>query len=132
MEVGEKTGKRGFAVNRCTEFTLGTRYVYVKERQFPVTLNFRSERYIGVLLVEIFKEKRYVVQGSEKKKAVINISSVEYRLERRRAALVSDLFMNTLAKSGPNGLPIATPSTCWYKRPLKIKLQFITDSDRSL
>ena len=31
MEVGEKTGKRGFAVNRCTEFTLGTRYVYVKE-----------------------------------------------------------------------------------------------------
>ena len=64
MEVGEKTGKRGFAVNRCTEFTLGMRYVYVKERQFPVTLNFRSERYIGVLLVEIFKEKRYVVQGS--------------------------------------------------------------------
>ena len=38
MEVGEKTGKRGFAVNRCTEFALGTRYVYVKERQFPVTL----------------------------------------------------------------------------------------------
>ena len=63
MEVGEKTGKRGFAVNRCTEFTLGTRYVYVKKRQFPVTLKFRSERYIGVLLVEIFKEKRYVVQG---------------------------------------------------------------------
>ena len=24
MEVGEKTGKREFAVNRCTEFTLGT------------------------------------------------------------------------------------------------------------
>ena len=46
--------------------------------------NLRSERYIGVLLVEIFKEKRYVAQGSEKKKAVINISSVEYRLERRR------------------------------------------------
>ena len=93
MEVGEKTGKRGFAVNRCTEFALGTRYVYVKERQFPVTLNLRSERYIGVLLVEIFKEKRYVVQGSEKKKAVINISSVEYRLERRRTVLEPDLFM---------------------------------------
>ena len=81
MEVGEKTGKRGFAVNRCTEFTLGTRYVYVKER------------YIGVLLVEKFKEKRYVVQGSEKKKAVINISSVEYRLERRMTVLEPDLFM---------------------------------------
>ena len=92
MEVGEKTGKHGFAVNRCTEFTLGTRYVYVKERQFPVTLNFRSERYIGVLLVEIFKEKRYVVQRSEKKKAVINISSGEYRLERRRTVLEPDLF----------------------------------------
>ena len=39
--------------------------------------------------------------------------------------------MNTLAKSGPNGLPIATPSTCWYKRLLKTKWQFITDSDRS-
>ena len=87
MEVGEKTGKRGFAVNRCTEFALGTRYVYVKERQFPVTLNLGSEHYIGVLLVEKFREKRYVVQGSEKKKAVINISSVEYRLERRRTVL---------------------------------------------
>ena len=65
MEVGEKAGKRRFAVNRCTEFTLGTRYVYDEELQFPVTLNLRSERYIGVLLVEIFKEKRYVVQGSE-------------------------------------------------------------------
>ena len=63
MEVGEKTGKRGFAVNRCTEITLGTRYVYVKERQLPVTLNIRSERYIGVLLVEIFKEKRYVARS---------------------------------------------------------------------
>ena len=95
MEVGEKTGKRGFAVNRCTEFALGTRYVYVKKWQFPVTLelNLRSERYIGVLLVEKFKEKRYVVQGSEKKKAVINISSVEYRLERRRTVLGPDLFM---------------------------------------
>ena len=27
MEVGEKTSKRGFAVNRCIKFTLGTRYV---------------------------------------------------------------------------------------------------------
>ena len=27
MEVGEKTSKRGFAVNRCIEFILGTRYV---------------------------------------------------------------------------------------------------------
>ena len=93
MEVGEKTGKRGFAVNRCTEFTLETRYVYVNERQFPVTLNFRSERYIGVLLVEIVNEKRYAVQGSERKKAVISISSVEYRLERRRAVLEPDLVM---------------------------------------
>ena len=57
MEVGEKISKRGFAVNRCTEFTLRTRYVYVKERQFPITLNLRGEGYIGVLLVEIFKEK---------------------------------------------------------------------------
>ena len=93
MGVGEKISKRGFAVNRCTEFTLGTRYVYVKERQFPVTFNLRSEGYIGVLLVEIFKEKSYVVQGSEKKKAVINISSVEYRLERRMTVLEPDLFM---------------------------------------
>ena len=37
--------------------------------------------------------------------------------------------MNTLAKSGPKGLPIATPSTCWYRWPLKIKWQFFTDSD---
>ena len=51
MEVGDKTGKRGFAVNRCTEFALATRYVFVKERQFPVTLNLRSERYIGVQLL---------------------------------------------------------------------------------
>ena len=93
MEVGEKTGKRGFAVNRCTEFALGTRYVYVKEWQFPITLNLRSERYTGVLLVEKFKEKKYVVQGSEKKKAVVNILSVEYRLERRRTVLEPDLFM---------------------------------------
>ena len=93
MEFREKTGKRGPAVNRCTEFTLGTRYVYIKERQFPVTLNLRSEGYIGVLLVEKFKEKRYVVQGSEEKKAVINISSVEYRFERRRTVLEPDLLM---------------------------------------
>ena len=93
MEVGGKTSKRGFAVNRCTKFTLGTRYVYVKERQLPITFNLRGESYIGVLLVEIFKEKRYVVLGSKKKKAVINISSVEYRLERTRRALEPDLFM---------------------------------------
>ena len=93
MEVGEKTSKRGFAVNRCTEFTLGTRYVYVKERQLPVTFNLRGENYIGVLLVEIFKEKRYVVQRSEKQKAVINKSSVEYRLEGRRTVLEPDLSM---------------------------------------
>ena len=60
MEVGEKTSKRGFAVNRCIEFTLGTRYIC------PVTFNLRGEGYIGVLLVEIFKEKRYVVRGLEK------------------------------------------------------------------
>ena len=35
--------------------------------------------------------------------------------------------MNTLAKSGPNGLPIATPSTCWYRWPLKIKWQLATE-----
>ena len=93
MEVGEKTVKRGFAVNRCTEFTLGTRYVYVKEWQFPVTFIFRVEGYIGVPLVEKFKEKRLRGSGSEKKKAVINISSVEYRLERRRTVLEPDLFM---------------------------------------
>ena len=93
MEVGKKTSKRRFAVNRCIEFTLGTRYVYVKERQLPVTFNLRDESFIGVLLVEIFKKKRYVVQGSEKKRAVINISSVEYRLERRRTVLEPDLFM---------------------------------------
>ena len=72
MEVGEETSKRGFAVNRCIEFTLGTRYVYVKERQLPVTFNLRGEGYIGVLLVEIFKEKRYVVQGSEKNHVPLN------------------------------------------------------------
>ena len=33
-----------------------------------------------------------MVQGSEKTKAVINISSVEYRLERRRTVLEPDLF----------------------------------------
>ena len=66
MEVGEKTSKLGFAVNRYIEFTLGTRYVYVKERQLPITFNFRGEGYIGVQLVEKFKEKRYVVQESEK------------------------------------------------------------------
>ena len=37
-------------------------YVYVKKRQLPVTFNLRGEGYIGVLLVEIFNEKRYVVQ----------------------------------------------------------------------
>ena len=63
MEVGEKTRKRGFAANRCTEFTLETRYVYVKKRQFPVMFNLRGEGYIGVLLVEIFKEK-IEVRGS--------------------------------------------------------------------
>ena len=82
MEVGDKTSKRGYRkVNRCIEFTLGTRFVYVKERQLPVTFNLRGEGYIGMLLVEIFKEKRYVVQGPEKKKAVIKILSVEYRLQ---------------------------------------------------
>ena len=65
MEVGEKTSKRGFTVNRCIEFTLGTRYVHVKERQLPFTFNLRGEGYIGVLFVEILhEEKRYVVQGS--------------------------------------------------------------------
>ena len=107
-----------------------------QERQLPLTFNLRGEGYIGVLLVEIFKEKRYVVQGSEKKKAVNNISSVEYRLERRIegqfwSQICSWKDMNTLAKCGPNGLHIATPSTCWYRPPLKIKWQFITDSDRS-
>ena len=72
MEVGEKTSKRGFAVNRCIEFTLETRYVYVKVRQLPVTFNLRGEGYIGVLLVEIFKEERYVVQGSEKNHVPLN------------------------------------------------------------
>ena len=67
MEVGEKTSKRGFVVNRCTEFTLGTRYVYVKERQLPVTFNLRGEGYTGVLLVEILKGKRYVAQKSERR-----------------------------------------------------------------
>ena len=62
MEVGEKTSKREFAVNRCIEFTLGTRYVYIKKRQLPVTFNLRCEGYIGVLLVEIFEEE---VRGSE-------------------------------------------------------------------
>ena len=60
MEVGEKTSKRGFAVNRCIEFTLETRYVYVKVRQLPVTFNLRGEGYTGVLLVEIFKEEREI------------------------------------------------------------------------
>ena len=54
-------GLRGFAEKRCIEFTLGTRYVYVKERQLPVTFNLRGESYIVVLLVEIFKEE---VRGS--------------------------------------------------------------------
>ena len=72
MEVGEKTNKRGSAVNKCIEFTLETRYVYVKVRQLPVTFNLRGEDYIGVLLVEIFKEERYVVQGSEKNHVPLN------------------------------------------------------------
>ena len=38
--------------------------------------------------------------------------------------------MNKLPKSGPRGLPIATPSTCWHRRPLKIIMQFFTVSDR--
>ena len=64
-----------------------------KNGSFQVTFNLKGEGYVGVLLVEIFKEKRYVVQGSEKKKAVINISSVGYRLEKRRTVLEPDLFM---------------------------------------
>ena len=36
--------------------------------------------------------------------------------------------MNTLAKSGPKGLPIAKPFTCCYRWPLKIKWQFFTDA----
>ena len=57
--------------------TLGTTYVYIKERQLPVHFNLRGEGCIRELLVEIIKEKRHVAQGSEKKKAVINVSSVE-------------------------------------------------------
>ena len=34
-----------------------------------------------------------MVQGLEKKKAVINISLVEYSVERRRTVLEPDLFM---------------------------------------
>ena len=68
VEVSEETSKRRFAANRCIEFTLGTRCVYTKERQLPTKFKFRGEGYIRELLFVIFKEKRHVVQESDKKK----------------------------------------------------------------
>ena len=55
MEVGEETSKRRFAVNRCTEFTLGTRYVY-SNSEMKVILRCCKLRYL--------RQKKHLVQGS--------------------------------------------------------------------
>ena len=42
---------------------------------------------VRMLAVEIVEEKRYMVQGSEKKKTVIDVTSIQKRFEKGRAVV---------------------------------------------
>ena len=44
-------------------------------------LDFRSESYVRMLLVEKVAKQRYVISGMKKKKAVINVSFVQEGFE---------------------------------------------------
>ena len=46
-----------------------------------------------MLAVKIVKKKRYMVQGFEKKKTVINLTSIQERFEKRRTIVKPRLFM---------------------------------------
>ena len=46
-----------------------------------------------MLAVKIVKKKRYMVQGFEKKKTVINVTSIQERFEERRTVVKSRFFM---------------------------------------
>ncbi len=58
-----------------------------KERKFTVFFQFRGKRNVRMLAVKIVKKKWYVVQGSEKKKTVINVTSIQKRFESRRTVV---------------------------------------------
>ena len=45
------------------------------------------KRNIRVVAVKIVEEKRYMVQGSEKKKVVIDVTSIQKRFEMRRTVV---------------------------------------------
>ena len=46
-----------------------------------------------MLAVKIVKKKRYMVEGFEKKKTVINLTSIQERFENRRTVVKPRLFM---------------------------------------
>ena len=46
-----------------------------------------------MLAVKIVKKKRYMVQGFEKKKTVINVTSIQERFEERRTVVKPRFFM---------------------------------------
>ena len=52
-----------------------------------VFFQFRCKRNVRVLAFKIVEEKRYMVQGSEKKKTVIDVTLVQKRFAKKRAVV---------------------------------------------
>ena len=68
--------EEGIKMNSDHDDFVRTCDINVQKREFIILFGFRSESYARMLLVEKIEEQRYVIRGMNKKKAVINVTSV--------------------------------------------------------
>jgi hypothetical protein len=61
MEVGKKTSKRRFTVNRSRTFSIRAEYVNVEKWELTITFNLTSEANVGVLVIKICEKELYML-----------------------------------------------------------------------
>ena len=92
-------------MNRGVKFTV-ERDISTPRKGSLSSFQFECKRDIRMLAVRIVKKKRYMIQGFEKKKIVINVTSIQKRFEDRRTVIKARGFFygKTLARRGPRAL----------------------------
>ena len=75
MEASIETDESGITENRGGKFTVLASYFNVEKRKVAVFFQFGCKRNVRVLAVKMVEEKRYMIQGSKKKKTVITTPS---------------------------------------------------------
>ena len=67
-----------------------------RKGSLPFFFQLRCEGDVRMPVVKVVKKKRYMVEGFEEKKTVINVTSIHKRLKGRRTVVKPRFFMERL------------------------------------